>query len=1126
MCTTLLLVPLCIACPLFPPDVEGDGVASKLTVILQHDLVLDERQRRACKDMEQLHDMLLRPASRGDISMWRSLAAKHGIPRRRQNSQSGKTQERPVHELKEALRSVLETTVESLHVHVLDLIGSSSGSPAMAQGASVGSSSTCPIPGILQGSSLGCAAVRSASTDDVASSSVPQLVQAQNPTPAASTKQSNIADMFKRMSQRSASDFGKCERLPEPETYADRCFVSWWWLRDALRMQKQLQERQIPQTEELPMQLTVLLRQAQTLSTRDVAKEPWKTMLHQAELQDRFRGTGEHAARVRAPLMFLHYECTMCALRRCVTRYGTPVEAHAVESACPEISHNSPRNIQELAAMCKLAGSAPCVPPFGVDLLERHDLRPSASQFWWQLALVELSDRQYWQLPVGALSLLALIHTSRSSSVVQGEKPACEISDIVNILLKFVEKPGNAAAAQRFLSVQWTTRREELVRLVDRCSKNMKFHDVHLVDLPASTAATICAFLAGVSAKPSRKVSAYACVLHNTKRYIATSDEPKTGPLAMHVKLGCNDSSKQDVEGGIAILPPPVVCELCHQGFLHFAALASHCEKKHKGYPEYRKQILWKFQRAGPQALQLWLKRSMLQAYSFFEQFSIPSSGANFWSKALPKAKPRKEVACVVCAQKDWLEHRYECLLFQEPDGRISWSQVEDGCLANAESTSLQLTLCSKNGELCFGPSAKIDKILNVRQYMDLMPSIPPEELLYSSVAHPFDNDKKWLLHSRRVSLLPSSVCEAAGIGDPSKKSWLCKACLCCLCIPEPKMPPLALMNGLWLGRLHPAFANLSPACKMLLGRGRLVMKKLFLGKGDKEETQQGLAGNTILVAQASAENAAQLPCVQSVLDNLAIVFCKTLQDVKTSSFLFVNRQEYLSCAEIRKQVCPVFKDVQINRLAAEAELPTSGVPDAFVKHAVHMPETEQLQTVMAGPASRAGFASAHTEEDAESDEEGNVALEPSMQDSSSGQEMIGLDSGLDPEPAQLFNALTIKMGLVQEAAQKMVAQASKGPSDAPDCQVVADTESCRRLVIDVQDVMKKLSRTNKAVLDDIARPPSCKKGIAVTTGAPMSVFQSTTWPACFCEFFSVMQHLTCRDARSKFLCLTFSKLL
>lgn len=312
VCTTLLLVPLCIACPLFPPDVEGDGVASQLTVILQHDLALDERQRRTCKDMEQLHDMLLRPASRGDISMWRSLAAKHGIPRRRQNSQSGKAQERPVHELKEALRSVLETTVESLHVRVLDLIGSSSGSPAMAEGASVGSSSTSPIPGILQRSSLGCAAVSSALTDDDASSSVLQLAQAQNPTPAASTKQSNVADMFKRMSQRSASDLGQCERLPEPETYADRCFVSWWWLRDAVRMQKQLQERQIPQTEELPMQLTVLLRQAQTLSTRDVAKEPWKTMLHQAELQDRFRGTGEHAARVRAPLMFLHTTSARC----------------------------------------------------------------------------------------------------------------------------------------------------------------------------------------------------------------------------------------------------------------------------------------------------------------------------------------------------------------------------------------------------------------------------------------------------------------------------------------------------------------------------------------------------------------------------------------------------------------------------------------------------------------------------------------------------------------------------------------------------------------------------------------------------------------------------------------------
>ena len=90
-----------------------------------------------------------------------------------------------------------------------------------------------------------------------------------------------------------------------------------------------------------------------------------------------------------------------------------------------------------------------------------------------------------------------------------------------------------------------------------------------------------------------------------------------------------------------------------------------------------------------------------------------------------------------------------------------------------------------------------------------------------------------WLLHTRRVPLREQEATDqtkqdfrqpCAGIGDLTKDSWLCKDCILALCVKKPKMPPLALANDLWGGRLHPLYRNLNLATNAALSPGRAMM--------------------------------------------------------------------------------------------------------------------------------------------------------------------------------------------------------------------------------------------------------------------------------------------------------------
>ena len=112
---------------------------------------------------------------------------------------------------------------------------------------------------------------------------------------------------------------------------------------------------------------------------------------------------------------------------------------------------------------------------------------------------------------------------------------------------------------------------------------------------------------------------------------------------------------------------------------------------------------------------------------------------------------------------------------------------------------------------------------------------------------------------------------------------------------------------------------------KLLLGKGRLLMKQLFLSHGTSAEVQKGLQGNTILISQPQVRIDQLMPCISNVLDSISIIFCKNKDEVRQCKALEVKRLEYLQCLHYRKQVCEAFADITIDQECLD--LPFCGVP-------------------------------------------------------------------------------------------------------------------------------------------------------------------------------------------------------
>ena len=107
-------------------------------------------------------------------------------------------------------------------------------------------------------------------------------------------------------------------------------------------------------------------------------------------------------------------------------------------------------------------------------------------------------------------------------------------------------------------------------------------------------------------------------------------------------------------------------------------------------------------------------------------------------------------------------------------------------------------------------------------------------------------------------------------------------------------MPPPALANLFWLGRAHILRHRASIGTRMLSCLGRLVWRKLILGKGDKDEQETGIGGNSILLAQARPEDlaAALPPTAAQLQESFVVLFSRSIEQVGKAQMLVVNRQD------------------------------------------------------------------------------------------------------------------------------------------------------------------------------------------------------------------------------------------
>ena len=564
------------------------------------------------------------------------------------------------------------------------------------------------------------------------------------------------------------------------------------------------------------------------------------------------------------------------------------------------------------------------------------------------------------------------------------------------------------------------------------------------------------------------------------------------------------------------------MCWICGEGFLHNGALFKHCCEAHGDVAEYRKRLFWRAQQDGFKPLLPWVKRHMLESATFHLTYSIPGSFSLKWNhpEAFQVAKERCEVACVVCARKDWLESRFTVYLWRTADGSSSLAELQ-------HHDSGKSQLLTSDGHLCFGKRDLIDKLLNTKHYTEKFPRIPQEHLYASSVLHPGDEGMSWLLHTRRVPLVPDSrkaPCASAeqpatlssgsaarpavqhrcaGVGDIDAVAHICYDCATCLCVEDKliKMPRFALANAMWLGRQHPLLQNASLGLRLLLGLGRPCFRKLLLGAGRREDKESGTSGNHVLVSQGAPSLSDVLPpSSRQLSDSFVAVFGQNKEDLSKCQLLTVSRSCYKILVEERVRVNDAFARTTIDQQAVDS-LPENGVPQQLMECGIQMEEVEKYSATRCGPGTVRDPLDATRDDDDDdaSDEisdvsssdghienadkeplssDGRPAAKKSERPLNQFETPLGLDPTSVPHFVQQVAAFKANLELVQDSVKKMrtadehtAMSSAERPADAsaPHPAAAADLsnataqaaaeEECHRAVVDLREVARKLDK-------------------------------------------------------------------
>ncbi|CAK0838914.1 unnamed protein product [Prorocentrum cordatum] len=310
------------------------------------------------------------------------------------------------------------------------------------------------------------------------------------------------------------------------------------------------------------------------------------------------------------------------------------------------------------------------------------------------------------------------------------------------------------------------------------------------------------------------------------------------------------------------------------------------------------------------------------------EEISLQAAGAAESAARAQAAcqarEPRAFQACVCCAMQQWPENLHSEYL------------VGDKCTIKDR--------------------AQFADCLSAEWHHRRWPLIPRDELMSSAVHFPHHDcegsptSTKILLHKRRV---PPEALEGK---VPVKVRDDCRRDLWS---DHPKVPLMALVNDLWLGRHHPLLRKAALAHQMLLALGRVASTKIYLSsKGADKAVRQ-------------EQQSWRQKFLQYAMQGTAIVFGNGNVDHATRSF---PPAEYDAQARLLKQHNYVYNDpgVQCRSDLVDRFPPQPDVPDFMLACAKYVPTDAALDDVAQaqGPASATTGAQAEMSAAAEDAQE------------------------------------------------------------------------------------------------------------------------------------------------------------
>ena len=261
-----------------------------------------------------------------------------------------------------------------------------------------------------------------------------------------------------------------------------------------------------------------------------------------------------------------------------------------------------------------------------------------------------------------------------------------------------------------------------------------------------------------------------------------------------------------------------------------------------------------------------------------------------------------------------------------------------------------------------------------------------------------------------------------------------------------------------------------------------------------------------------------------------------TTADVGKHEALKIDPQEYIRCSELRKQVCPVFAEVQIDKQQIQTQWTERAVPGAILQAAQAMDTLHTFKPTLDGPATmKASTCTLPSsdqdpqvvdDDDSQSNDDADVS-ENEVSDATEHADasalpldlpaefLIGIQEENAHDPIDVMIVFQKNLELVQEAGKrihKLEQQRlqAKGTEEAANAAIAVAAEKAKhgQALVDLRRLAKNMGKDYQQQMTQALASARMADGKANTSrtlhiksGKPVNMFEAAAWPAAFVEF-------------------------